>query len=461
MELYLGIDLGTSAFKLGLFDRDGQLKGLGRIPVITNKGEGGENGVELPVASFWSNLSDGLALALKEANANPKDIQSVSYAAQANTFILLDEQDRALTPFVLWPDRRAEKYYPEILSFWNRETFLPTVGFNMSSAEFAVAKLRWFQEERPALWKQVRRVQTISDYLVYMLTSETVGDRGTASLLGLWDQTKNRWWPEALAAFGLREECLSTLLRPGSFAGNITPKARARLPLPEGIPLFLGSLDHHVAGLSTGLGAKTDISLSLGTVITALAYEENYIPEQDMVIGPHFVKDQFFKLSFNNFGASWLERYKKAYAADMEWNQFLEEAVKIEPGSGGLDVDTCASLSANKLVFKGVQPASNIASHARAIMEAICCEMRQLITQHFPQQQPNSVSVTGGGARNPHWLQLISDMLDVNVVTTASTENGCLGAAILARAGKLEEKNLLDVAMSMTRYGAAFTPSTG
>ncbi len=461
MGLYLGIDLGTSAFKLGLFDGEGRLQGLGRVPVVTNRGEGGSNGSELPVDSFWSNLRKGLAQALEEANAQAKDIQSVSYAAQANTFILLDEHDRPLTPFILWPDRRAVKYYPEIRSYWSRKSFLPTVGFNMHSPEFAVAKLRWFQEERPSLWKQVRQFQTVSDYLVYGLTGESVGDQGTASLLGLWDQTKSRWWPEALDTFGLREDFLSTLLRPGSFAGNITSQGSECLPLPVGIPLFVGSLDHHVAGLSTGLEAKTEISLSLGTVIAALTYEENYIPAPDMVFGPHFVKNQFFKLSFNNFGASWLERYKNAHAADMTWEQFLGEAAEVESETGGLEVDTRASLSANKLLFKGVFPSHDIACRARAVMDAICREMRRLMTQHFPDRQPEAASVTGGGARNPHWLQLMANLLEVKVVTTASTENGCLGAAILARAGKLEEKNLLDIAMNMTRDDITCTLSQG
>ena len=37
MEYILGIDLGTSYFKLGLFDKDGNLRGLGRVAVEKNE----------------------------------------------------------------------------------------------------------------------------------------------------------------------------------------------------------------------------------------------------------------------------------------------------------------------------------------------------------------------------------------------------------------------------------------
>ena len=37
MELVCGIDLGTSYFKVGLFDRAGRLIGLGRVPVEISK----------------------------------------------------------------------------------------------------------------------------------------------------------------------------------------------------------------------------------------------------------------------------------------------------------------------------------------------------------------------------------------------------------------------------------------
>ena len=59
MKFVLGVDLGTSYFKLGLFNPDGELCGLGRIEVPKNVGDGSR--CEVPVARFWSLLQQGVA----------------------------------------------------------------------------------------------------------------------------------------------------------------------------------------------------------------------------------------------------------------------------------------------------------------------------------------------------------------------------------------------------------------
>ena len=51
--------------------------------------------------------------------------------------------------------------------------------------ELAAAKVVWFQEHESEIWSKTTRVLNISDYLVYYLTGEFVGDENTASLLGL------------------------------------------------------------------------------------------------------------------------------------------------------------------------------------------------------------------------------------------------------------------------------------
>ena len=90
MDLVLGIDLGTSYFKLGLFDRRGDLCGLGRVAVSARRPD---DGCQLDADRFWSLLREGLEQALGDAKADAADIRAVSYASQANSFLLLDAQN--------------------------------------------------------------------------------------------------------------------------------------------------------------------------------------------------------------------------------------------------------------------------------------------------------------------------------------------------------------------------------
>ena len=76
MELTLGIDLGTSYFKLGLFDRHGKLCGLGRVEVLKSTGNG--TLCELTLEDFWALLREGLDCACRQAGVNASLIQAVS-----------------------------------------------------------------------------------------------------------------------------------------------------------------------------------------------------------------------------------------------------------------------------------------------------------------------------------------------------------------------------------------------
>ena len=91
-------------------------------------------------------------MACQQAQANQHDIEAVAYSSQANSFLLLDERDRPLTPLILWPDRRAAQAGTDADTLWSLPDLLARTGLGLSGPEFAVAKLRWFQENEPQIW---------------------------------------------------------------------------------------------------------------------------------------------------------------------------------------------------------------------------------------------------------------------------------------------------------------------
>ena len=219
MNLLLGIDLGTSYFKVGLFDQAGTLKGLGRVAVPKQTPARGR--CELPVEDFWQVLRRGLEEALTEAGANAAQIAGLSYSSQANTFVLLDRWDRPLTPLVIWTDERGEAGLEEELQqFSDSAAFGHRTGFQGITGAWAVAKWRWWQKNQPQQWAETRRVMTLSDYFTFSLTGERVGDASTAAFLGLYDLAGRQWWPEALNAFRIDPDLLSDPLPPGTRCGT-------------------------------------------------------------------------------------------------------------------------------------------------------------------------------------------------------------------------------------------------
>ena len=430
MELVLAIDLGTSYFKLGLFDHSGECRGLGRVAVTVDTDDGTR--CELPAERFWSILRDALGRALSQAGADPHDIRAMAYSSQANSFLLLDAADQPLTPLLLWTDRRADvdEAVGELAS---RDDFLSTTGLGMCVDEaFAVNKLRWFQKHRPAVWSRTARVMTISDYLVYSLTGEAAGDAGTASLLGLLDLRKLDWWPAALSQLDIRSEQLSRPLCPGTVAGTVSYLGGNRLPLPEGIPLVAGSIDHHIASIGAGLGLHADLSESTGTVLACVRHADSFEPNAGVICGPSTQPGGYYMLNFDENGASVLEWYRNTHSPELSFEQLLGAAQGLPDGE---DIPTARPNADRYPGLEGFTDRQGRHTHGhyvRAILESTARSLAALIDVHCPGGRPGRIVATGGGARSDFWLQLYADRLGMEVVAVQSDEPAVLGASILA-----------------------------
>jgi len=242
LDVVLGIDLGTSYFKAALVNRNGNLRGLGRVPVPA--GRNPEKPWELAVEDFWQSIKALIDEACGKSGIQLRDIQAVSYASQANSFVLLDGNFQSLTPLILWPDIRDPEADDAVKELWNRDDYLETSGMSFQGADFASVKIRWFQKNHPELWGRVRHIMTISDYLSFRLTGEKIGDAGTASLLGFYNLKDMEWWSEALSILDIPEGYLSRVFRPGTLSVPLSSAAAETLGLRKGIPFSPGGLDH-------------------------------------------------------------------------------------------------------------------------------------------------------------------------------------------------------------------------
>jgi xylulokinase len=440
MSLLLGIDLGTSYFKVGLFDERGALRGMGRVPVP--KVTPAPDRCELGVPEFWRALRLGLAQALNQAHAQPSQISGISYSSQATTFLLLDERDDPLTPFIVWTDRRGAPLDPALAAFGQSAEFAHATGFQGLAPESAGAKWRWFQREDPARWARARRIMTISDYFTFALTGERVGDASTAAFLAVYAIGQGEPWREAMAAFGVSASQFSTPLLPGAVAGRTTSRASALLGLPAGIPFAVGALDHHVAAIGSGLERFADMSISTGTVLAALTLVTAPLPSSGCYHGRHVDGERFWRLAFDPNGAGQLEAYQQRHAPELTVEDLLARAAAAPVGAG----------------WRG-GPGPDHGTATRAILERVAATHAQLVTAvTIDSGAPQRVVATGGGARSPLWLQIDADILGVPVVTPACAERACLGAAMFAAVAAGRHPTLPAAALAMVHPDREYMP---
>jgi sugar (pentulose or hexulose) kinase len=422
MDHYLGIDLGTSYFKAGIFDGSGVLKGLGRRRV-----EKVSDGVvcELPVSVFRKTLQTCVADALCQAGIPANVVKAVSYASQANSFILLNRNAEPLTPLILWPDGRAKGIELPLPA-----GFMEKTGLGIQpNHQFAAAKIRRYQKRQPDVWAQTSHILSISDYLTYILTGQITGDYSTASMTGLFDRTLAGWWDEYLDLLDIRREQLPTLERSGTPLGRLTSGGARLLGLSCETRFVLGGLDHHIAATGAGVPFNGYLSESTGTVLACVDYASGCIPQKDVCIAPGLTEGDSFRMTFDDNGAAALEWYQKQYAPEYDIPALLEMAAVTQ--NNGLVAMPCAHTFPGLSGFRQQKGSFGHGNYVRAILESTARSLAVLVTRLKGSPSGHHLVSTGGGSRSHLWMQIKQEILQSAFHAPKTAETACLGAAVL------------------------------
>jgi sugar (pentulose or hexulose) kinase len=218
----LVFDLGTTNFKGTLFDINGELKALARIPTPFTNTRGVHSEISVPA------FDAAIGQLAEELRASAPDdyaaIAAVTFSSQTNSFVLLGPSGEAMTPFIIWNDRRAAAINPPLDAFMALPDFYARSGVPGLSPEFMLAKLYWHQEETAEMWERVDRILLISDYLTWRFTGKYVTEAGAAGLTGLVDIHTLEWRDDALALLALERDSFCDIVRAGT---NLGPDNRS------------------------------------------------------------------------------------------------------------------------------------------------------------------------------------------------------------------------------------------
>ena len=151
MNTYIGIDLGTSATKILLVDKNGKI-----LSQVTE-----EYDVYYP-KDGWSeqNPSDWL-LAVKNGidklfdNQNKREeVKGISFGGQMHGLVMLDKNDQVIRPAILWNDGRTQKQTDYLNQSIGRER-LTELTANVAFAGFTAPKILWVKENEPENFNKI------------------------------------------------------------------------------------------------------------------------------------------------------------------------------------------------------------------------------------------------------------------------------------------------------------------
>ena len=223
----LGIDLGTSGVKLALMDHDSgraeRVIGSAASAITVQRPHAGWS--EQDPAEWWrATLECGDALAA----AHPREMAActaIGLSGQMHGATLLDAANRVLRPCILWNDGRSAAECVALEQEWpalRRETG------NIAMPGFTAPKLRWVRAHEKAIFAQVARVLLPKAWLRLQLCGEAIEEMSDASGTLWLDVARRRWSSDALAACGMTESQMPTLVEGSAPAGRLHASLASR-----------------------------------------------------------------------------------------------------------------------------------------------------------------------------------------------------------------------------------------
>lgn len=426
------IDLGTSYLKFALFDRTGRMI---RSAIVAPSIERPHPGwMEMTFDGFLKAVDDGVREVFADAEIGPGAVEAITFATQANTFLLLDSAGRPLTPLVSWSDLRAKDQVEQVRALERLPRFVETTGVPAMGAEFMVAKLQWLMRHQQDAWRQAACVCTISELLTLWMTGRHAADAGTAALTGMLDASTREWWLEALGTVSVPQSMLAEVFDLGADLGPLLPTARERWGFSPTCRFVAGCLDQYAGGIGVGNTVTGILSETTGTVLAALCCTQQISKLDDAVVfhGPSSQEGLFYRMTFGGASADFLHWYRGQLDGLPSYADLAALAADVAPGAGGVWLDRNAT--PEKAISPFIEESPALVT--RAILEANAFALRDHIatlgcsaTQRFTE-----VRSAGGAARSETWLQVKADVLGIPVRATECPEPTSLGAAILAEA---------------------------
>ena len=462
MNLYIGVDLGTSAMKLLLVASDGSiLKTVSREYPL----EFPQPGWSQQVPEDWKKaLYEGLPELISEVD--PKSVRGIGVAGQMHGLVVLDKDDKVIRPAILWNDGRTAKEVDYLNNEIGKER-LSGLTANIAFAGFTAPKILWMRENEPELFARIDKIMLPKDYINYVLTGVHACDFSDASGMLLLDVKNKRWSREMLDICGVSEAQMPRLFESYETIGTLKPDIADRFGLLRDVRVAAGAGDNAAAAVGCGVVNGGDCNISLGTSGTVFIASDEFGVDRFNALhsfahasgGYHLMGCMLSAASCNKWfvgdilGTDGYAAEEAAVTGDM----LGENRVFFLPylmGERSPINDTDA-----RGMFIGMSMDTTRAQMVQAMLEGVAFAIRDSVEV----ARSLGIGITrskicGGGAKSKLWRRMFANILNVTLEIPVTEQGPGMGGAMLAMVACGEYASVPDVCGKLVAVKSTVEP---
>ncbi len=431
---YIGIDLGTSSVKGLLMSSS--------LEVISTSSQDYPNHVD---SRGWSDQNpedwyeksiEVLKDLFKQSN---EPIASISFSGQMHGMVTLDKDDNVIRPAILWNDQRTVSECEYLNNEIGTEFLIANTG-NIALTGYTAPKVLWMKNNEPDLFSKVDKVMLPKDYLAYMLSGVFATDVSDASGTLYLDVAERKWSKPMLDVLGLVEDNVPALYNSYDKVGTLTEEVKSILGIGYDVDIVIGGGDQAVGSVGTGTVKSGDVNISLGTSGVVFAATDEYVLDKKGTL--HTFCDatgKFHKMGVAlNSGGS-MNWWTSNVLHNREFSQMETAMNELDPAEKlyylPYLIGERSPINDSEIrgSFIGLSLHHSDVHMTRAVIEGVAFSIRQMYDGMMLSGDPQ-FKITGGGANNKLWVQIIADVIGKPINLINSSEGPAFGAAILAYA---------------------------
>jgi sugar (pentulose or hexulose) kinase len=440
--LVLGVDIGTTNLKLGVFRLVGDTVELIRQFSQSYAIHVYNNGLFADIEqNKWTEAFAAGCRALAETIA---DIDILAISGTTPGLTAMDQHGDALYPALLMLDQRSHQQAREIIDTAGLDRLLATTANMPVPGGCSLAGILWLRDNATEVFQKVHKFGHSNTYFARWLTGAYALDPSSASLTGLYNTTRNdyTWNDDLVRTFGLSVHQLPELIPAYGSVGAVRPALARELGFAKEPQVLIGGNDAVLAAFSVGVREPGEIINVNGTCEISLVCLPRCLPSPHYNIRAHVLPDRWLTLHVMNAGGKALEWFKGVFCSEMTdeefYSRFLPRVI-----DAWLDRNSAVtytpylmgsrySLDPLQAELLGLTQTTTREEILAAIIRGLCrYQSNHLrdIEQHLPLQR--TIHLTGG-AVNPALIRAKRKWLrDCEYVH--EQDSSVKGAAMLAR----------------------------
>jgi gluconokinase len=427
MEYFLGIDIGTTSVKSIAFSRDGKTirEQTASYPIYHPHPDWSEQDPDQIAQAVFQTVENILQDLLP-------DIPSLCcFSSAMHSLIGVDPAGHAISPSIIWADNRATKIAARFHAEKKAQELYQHTGLPVHAMS-PFCKLLWIKENQPDLFQRTYKFIGIKEYIFYKLFGVYVMDSSMAAATGWMNMQTRKWDPWILHLSEISEDRLSEIV-----PTDKTFYDPSRFPSLKTVPFIIGASDGAMANLGS-TEEPGSLVVTVGTSSAArIISDQPQLDEKMRTFCYYIRKDQWLLGGASNNGGIVLQWLQESFIrSKQDVTHFLEQASTVAPGSEGLiflpylmgERSPIWNTDAKGVLF-GLTINHGEAAVVRAAMEGVVYCLYAISQPLFEKASIRNIFATGGFARNEWWLQIVSDVFNLPVLTGDTVENSAWGAA--------------------------------